>query len=211
MSDEERDFEEQQEEEEQEEQQEEYETGNRPENNVVRYGDAICLKHDATGKFLTSKEEGYSHDGTSGQQIVFTNDYEDDESQEWLVLPVAGTDQELGGEVGFDDEFKLKHKETGRYLHSHPDIPSPVTGQQEVTGFGGDDETDENDIWVLQAFPDHEYPEEDYLWHLDIPLVIRHKMTGQTLHSHDEEFGDGNEVTGYVGTDDNDKWIVAFE
>ena len=94
---------------------------------------------------------------------VFTNDFDDNESQEWFVLPVEGTDQELGGEVGFDDEFKLKHKETGRYLHSHPDIPSPESGQQEVTGFGGDDETDENDIWVLQAYPDHEYPEEDYV------------------------------------------------
>lgn len=94
---------------------------------------------------------------------VFTKDFDDNDSQEWLVLPVEGTDQEMGGEVGFDDEFKLKHVETGRYLHSHPDIPSPSTGQQEVTGFGGDDETDENDIWVLQAFPDYEYPEEDYV------------------------------------------------
>ncbi|KAJ8654883.1 hypothetical protein O0I10_009448 [Lichtheimia ornata] len=207
MSDEEREFEEQVEEEEQEEQ---YETGNRAQG-TVRYGDVICLKHASTGKYLTSKEEGYSHDGTSGQQIVFTNDYEGDDSQEWLVIPVEGTGQEDGGEVGFDDEFRLKHQQTGRYLHSHPDIPSPVTGQQEVTGFGGEDETDENDIWVLQAFPDYEYPEEDYLWHLDIPLVIRHKMTGQTLHSHEEEFDDGNEVTAYVGTDDNDQWIVAFD
>ncbi|KAI7848496.1 MIR motif-containing protein [Circinella umbellata] len=192
--------------EDQQEEQEEndFEKGSRPEDDKVRYGNVIYLKHDATGKYLTSVD-GENYEEGSGQQKVFTGDDDDDDS-EFLVIPIPGKEDQMSYEVGFDDQFRLQHVATGRYLHSHPDIPSPVTNQQEVTCFGGGDESDENDIWELQAFPDHEY-EGDYLWHLDIPVVIRHIMTGQTLHSHEESIDDDkNEVTGYVGTDDNDKW-----
>ncbi|KAI9493407.1 MIR motif-containing protein [Zychaea mexicana] len=190
-------------EEQQEEQQEnDFEKGSRPEDGTVHYGNVIYLKHDATEKFLNS-EDGDNYEEGSGQQKVYTCD---DES-EWLVLPIAGQEDQMSYQVGFDDQFRLLHVASGRYLHSHPDIASPVTGQQEVTAFGSEEESDENDTWQLQAFPDHEYDPEDYLWHLEIPIVIRHVMTGQTLHSHEEELGDDHfEVTGYVGTDDNDKW-----
>lgn len=36
----------------------------------------------------------------------------------------------MGYEVGFDDEVRLRHVPSGGHLHSHPEIPSPVTGQQ---------------------------------------------------------------------------------
>lgn len=83
----------------------------------------------------------------------------------WAVLPVEGSgDEVIGNEVGFDDQFRLKHIGTGRHLHSHPDIESPITAQQEVTGFGGDEETDENDVWKLEMIPDQEEAEgEDYV------------------------------------------------
>lgn len=83
----------------------------------------------------------------------------------WAVLPVEGAgDEVIGNEVGFDDQFRLKHLGTGRHLHSHPDIESPITAQQEVSGFGGDDETDENDVWKLEMIPDQEEEEgEDYV------------------------------------------------
>ena len=80
-----------------------------------------------------------------------------------MVIPAAGQEGQMSFEVGFDDQFRLQHVATGRFLHSHPDIASPVTGQQEVTAFGSEYETDENDTWQLQAFPDHEYDEEDYV------------------------------------------------
>ena len=91
-------------------------------------------------------------------QVVGCDDDGDDAV--WLVLPVHGQEDQMGNEVGFDDQFLLQHTATGLFLHSHPDIASPVTGQQEVTCYGGGDE---NDIWQLQAFPDMEYSPEDYV------------------------------------------------
>ncbi|KAI9261509.1 MIR motif-containing protein [Phascolomyces articulosus] len=203
MSDYEEDIPEEQQEEEQEEN--DFEKGSRPEDGTVHYGNIIFLKHDATGKYLTSVD-GENYEEGSGQQKVFTGDDDGDDSV-FLVVPIAGQEDQMSYQVGFDDQFRLQHVSTGRFLHSHPDIESPVTSQQEVTAFGSEEESDENDIWQLQAFPDHEYDPEDYLWHLDIPIVIRHVMTGQTLHSHEEAIDDDHfEVTGYVGTDDNDKW-----
>ncbi|KAI8137366.1 MIR motif-containing protein [Fennellomyces sp. T-0311] len=189
-------------EEQQEEEQSNFEQGSRPEDGTVHYGNIIYLKHISTGRYLVS-QDGENYEEGSGQQKVVGCDDDGDDSV-WLVLPIVGQEDQMSYQVGFDDQFRLQHVATGRYLHSHPDIPSPVTGQQEVTAFDGEDE---NDIWQLQAFPDMEYDPEDYLWHLDIPVVIRHVMTGQTLHSHDEALDDDhNEVTGYVGTDENDQW-----
>ncbi|KAI9318495.1 MIR motif-containing protein [Dichotomocladium elegans] len=172
---------------------------------VVRYGNTITLYHLATGKYLNSDE--YTYQSGSYQQRVYANDCNECDA-EWIVLPIIGSDECMGNEVGFDDPFRLKHVRTGRYLHSHPDIASPASEQQEVTAFGSDEESDQNDVWRLEALPEYEYPEEDYLWHLDLPHVIRHVETNLTLHSHDIEFEGSNEVTAYPGIDENDQWAA---
>lgn len=71
-------------------------------------------------------------------------------------------DQE-GNEVGFDDKIRLRHVPTGRHLHSHEGFESPITAQQEVTGFGGAEESDENDVWELKIVPELETDDCDYV------------------------------------------------
>jgi dolichyl-phosphate-mannose--protein O-mannosyl transferase len=113
-------------------------------------------------------------------------------------------------------------------LHSH-ELPSPITEQQEVSCFGDDENSDENDIWVvLQYDEDSEIYEDNVsiffsenrvfvtkvfifkFWHVDQPVIIRHVQTGKLLHSHEEALADGeNEVTGYDENDDNSRWAAV--
>ncbi|KAI8377651.1 MIR motif-containing protein [Radiomyces spectabilis] len=181
-----------------------YESGF-PKDDIVRYGDHIYLKHCATGRLLSSNDEAY--EGGSGQQMVFASDDGDENVSVWKILTPSGSEERPGYEVGYDDILRLKHLGTGRHLHSH-EIESPITGQQEVSGFGNDDESDDNDLWVLERLGEGD---EDSLWHVDTPVILRHAQTRNTLHSHNEAYDDEkNEVTAYgAESDENDAWVAT--
>ncbi|KAI9007898.1 MIR motif-containing protein [Phycomyces nitens] len=177
------------------------------EDGIVRYGDHVSLKHVMTGRFLTSEEDFY--EGGSGQQKIFAGGWEAQESSTWIVIPPIETEEERGYEVGWDDLVRLKHVPTRANLHSH-EIPSPVTEQQEVSCFGNDGESDNNDLWRVKKFYEDGEDYDDF-WRVDQPFVLQHVETGNVLHSHEHAFGeDSNEVTAYPeGDDENNKWIVA--
>lgn len=95
-------------------------------------------------------------------------------------------------------------------MHSH-EIPSPITEQQEVSCFGDDENSDENDVWVVLQY-DEDDEQYDNFWRVDQPVIIRHVQTGKLLHSHEEPLAnDENEVTAYEENDDNSRWAVAFD
>ncbi|KAF7723732.1 hypothetical protein EC973_001708 [Apophysomyces ossiformis] len=176
------------------------------EDGIIRYGDHVCLKHNQSGRFLTSKEESYSTG--SGQQIVYAGEWSTDEWSTFIVIPPLQSEEEPGYEVGWDDKVRLKHVPTRRNLHSHPGHASPVAGQQEVTCFGDDYTSDENDVWVVQKW-DEDSDEYDDFWRVGQGFVLRHELTGATLHSHELEFFEGNEVTCFPEErDENDMWRV---
>ncbi|KAI8097799.1 MIR motif-containing protein [Gilbertella persicaria] len=190
--------------------------GSRPDGPIC-FGSHISLKHNMSGRYLTS-EGGRHYDNGSGQQVVFTGGWEATPETTFIVIPRLGDEIDSGDvEVNFGDVIRLKHMPTRTNLHSHPDIPSPVTEQQEVTCFGDDFNSDENDEWIVEqwTFDDEEneqYDEGDNTWYTGRSFFLRHKATGVTLHSHDESLdSDNNEVTGYGdGPDENDRWRVVF-
>ncbi|KAI9265587.1 MIR motif-containing protein [Sporodiniella umbellata] len=183
--------------------------GGRPKHDgIIRYGDHVSLKHVATGRFLSSTTETYG--SGSFQQKVFTTDESPNEESTWIVLPPVQTEEEPGYEVGWDDPIRLKHIPTRANLHSH-EYQSPISGQQEVAGFGNDENTDDNDVWTVKQFDEDDDQYDDF-WRVGQPAIIRHNATGKILHSHDLTLEDGkNEVTAFEGTDENDKWIVSFD
>lgn len=126
-------------------------------NRVWFNSDHISLKHIITGRFLASNGETYN--SGSFQQKVFTADYVNEEST-WIVLPPVVTEEEPGYEVGWDDPVRLKHVPTRANLHSH-EISSPVSGQQEVSCFGNDENTDDNDVWKVQQFDEDDEQYDD--------------------------------------------------
>ncbi|KAI8879005.1 hypothetical protein K501DRAFT_336375 [Backusella circina FSU 941] len=188
--------------------------GSRP-TEIVTYGCHISLKHNMTGRFLTS-QEGRRYVGGSEQQAAFAGSWEADDDSTWIVMPGHDGEGERGNDVNFGDVVRLKHFTTRANLHSHPDIASPVTEQQEVTCFGNDHESDRNDEWVVERWTldeeqSDDYDEDDPTWYVGRSFLLRHRDTGLVLHSHEEPwFDDVNEVTCFDGLDENDRWRVEF-
>jgi len=170
---------------------------------TIKYRSIVKLIHLKTGNALHSHPTDYRHSGSSGQQQVTafggadTNDY-------WIVKGPHGN-QELykdGKAVRHGDIIRLEHRNTRRNLHSHGGVPSPVTGQQEITAFGTDGIGDTNDNWRIDI-------ENDGLWKANDRIRLIHVNTGCALHSHSaqSEFSSNQqEVTGFARRDENDFW-----
>jgi F0F1-type ATP synthase membrane subunit c/vacuolar-type H+-ATPase subunit K len=166
----------------------------------VRYGSKVALKHNMTGRFLR-----YGHSavksGSSGQGLVYCASWNITDEDWWQVQ--GGPEGQV---VQFGSTIRLKHIGTGHHLHSH-NHRSPVTGQQEVSGFSG---CDNNDNWVVEKWdgPGNE-------WSRDCSFSLRHS-SGVKLHSHEQRLqcalGDVVEVTGFSaqGVDENDRWRVQW-
>lgn len=172
---------------------------------VVEYGDVIRLLHRATQRWLHSHMAKYTHAGTSGQQQVTcfagadSNDY-------WIVKGQHGRDPNVirGRAVQHADLIRLEHVLTGRNLHSHESVKSPITGQQEVTAFGDAGNGDTNDNWKI------EIPSSGS-WIVEQGIKLIHQHTDAALHSHvasHPELTSGqNEVTAFSERDNNDWWM----
>lgn len=46
-------------------------------------------------------------------------------------------------------QLRLQHTATRKWLHSHQ-FQSPLSGNQEVSAFGGDSQSDGGDVWVIE-------------------------------------------------------------
>lgn len=167
------------------------------ERGLVQDGQTIVVIHKLTNKSLHS--HGINYAGGSRQQEVTgfggrdANDY-------WTIhhfnRGLIGTGFKDG------DVVTLVHKLTNKTLHSHGNIRSPVTGQQEVTGFGG---RDSNDLWRL------EIKNGDKYLRTGTHFKLIHSNTNHSLHSHGINLRNGSrqqEVTGFGGRDDNDWWTL---
>lgn len=126
-----------------------------------------------------------------------------------IVCSFTGDDEP----VTFGSVIKIKHSTTGYFLHSHDVKWGSGSGQQSVTGFK--DNTDSNSLWQLnkcQGCPDKP---------VGTPLKcgskvrISHQRTGKNLHSHTgvaAPISNRQEVSGF-GTDGKgdtgDNWKVV--
>lgn len=114
-----------------------------------------------SGRYLSS-EGGVYYENGSGQQVVFAGGWDAAPEATFIVIPRIG--QEIEGEVdvNFGDVIRLKHLTSRSNLHSHPDILSPITEQQEITCYGDDYTSDENDEWVVEQWTFDEAENEEF-------------------------------------------------
>lgn len=167
---------------------------------IIRSGLAVRIQHMETKLFLHSHAINYSHPGTSGQQEITCFGGHDDGN--WWIIK-----NERGGPICNGDVVMLTHYHTEKNLHSHKH-KSPVTGQQEVTGFGEKGKGDANDHWIIEF----QNPQNQLC--MDQIFKLRHKLEGGNLHSHRENLKNGSkqqEVTAFHGSDNNDYWLVDMD
>ncbi|KAJ5077546.1 hypothetical protein M0811_05645 [Anaeramoeba ignava] len=128
-----------------------------------------------------------------------------------------GLDKKEISFVCYGDVIKLRHKNTGKRLHSHPLNYNTGSKQQEVTGFDGNDD---NDWWVVHG-PHKDGDRENCKKAKAVKpgdiIRLEHLKTGKNLHSHgnfNSPSTNQQEITCYgnlgVG-DGNDNWKLEFK
>jgi len=168
-------------------------------------GAIVKIRHSATGNRLHSHSLNYGHPGTSGQQQVTAYQFADDNDLWRIKGPHGQAENSLAGQPVEDGSIiRLEHVLTRRNLHSHSGVPSPVTGQQEVSCFGNNGLGDSNDNWRIEI-------EGGGIWDSTKRIRLIHVNTNVALHSHvgfshPEWTAGQQEVTGFEGRDDNDWW-----
>jgi C1A family cysteine protease len=174
----------------------------------VRYGATLKLRHASTGCSLHSHPVNYGHPASSGQQQVTCFAGADDNDL-WRIKGPDGQppNYRSGEPIQHGDVVRLEHVVTRRNLHSHTGFPSPVTGQQEITGFGDSGIGDGNDDWRVEV-------DGGGRWDAGKTVRLIHVPTDVALHSHSGwshpvwTMGQ-QEVTGYAGRDYNDLWFAS--
>ncbi|CAG9316158.1 unnamed protein product [Blepharisma stoltei] len=171
----------------------------------VTYGARLQLRHESTNAILRSDPINYTTG--SGQQEVTANRVEDKNS--WFIVKGPnylgdGWRQLKGTQVMNNSIIRLEHIETGKNLHSSPGVPSPSSGQQEVSAYGNNGYGDDNDDWRIETDHDAGTP-----WITTYRTRLIHVRSECALHSHGGHNNPrGQEVTGYRERDENDIWRV---
>jgi dolichyl-phosphate-mannose--protein O-mannosyl transferase len=103
---------------------------------------------DTGGKFYLHSATMQMGSG-SGQQVVTMIEDRSSVGALWLVR--EGHDEPMckpAEPIPCGGRIRLTHLETSVNLHSHL-VQSPLSRQQEVSGFGSDGEGDSGDSWIV--------------------------------------------------------------
>ncbi|KAG0566950.1 hypothetical protein KC19_7G099300 [Ceratodon purpureus] len=167
----------------------------------VTYGSVIKLQHDRTKYRLHSHDVPYG--SGSGQQSVTAFPGVEDANSYWMV-EIVDDGHEQGDVIPNGAIVRLQHVRTRKWLHSHFH-QSPLSGNLEVSGFGGDEQTDTGDYWKL------EIEGKDSVWTLDQKVRLRHVDTNGYLHSHNMKYNQLNqrEVCGVTKKNADNLWSAA--
>uniref|UniRef100_A0A7C8YFK4 MIR domain-containing protein n=1 Tax=Opuntia streptacantha TaxID=393608 RepID=A0A7C8YFK4_OPUST len=170
----------------------------------VTYGSVIKLMHERTKFRLHSHEVPYG--SGSGQQSVTGFPTGDDSNSYWTVKPVPGSKAKQGDTIKSGTDIRLQHMKTHKWLHSHLHA-SPISGNLEVSCFGGDAQSDTGDHWKL------EIEGKGTTWRQDQKVRLQHVDTGGYLHSHDKKYqriaGGQQEVCGVKEKGRDNIWLAA--
>jgi len=144
----------------------------------VTCGSAIKLTHVESKGLNWLFSENKNLGSGSGQQIVTWIPNKADASALWWLRKShheagecdPGTPMECGSTI------RLTHLATKRNLHTHG-IPSPLSKQQEVSGFGENGVGDGGDDWVVECVQ----PGHDGIWRQGFTVRLFHVDTRKYL------------------------------
>ncbi|KAI9475258.1 MIR motif-containing protein [Coemansia mojavensis] len=179
----------------------------RPSDTTIKIGSMLALKHLGTGRLLRT-DRSHSTQSGSNQQLVYAHDWAADELDRWQVLPANTETPAPGSIVSYGTQVRLRHYETGRHLHSHYGFLEPSSGQNEVTAYGDQTQSDENDHWVIERWGDGGYGQT---WKATDPIVLRHYVSGMALCSRSAPSDIQPVLCSGPGHGENDKWRVVLD
>ena len=115
---------------------------------AVTCGSVVKLIHRETSNHLHSHQVTWG--SGSGQQSVTTSPTADDQNSFWVVKDATTSKVacEVGEPVACGSQIRLEHATTGKNLHSHL-FKAPLSGNQEVSGFGDGGHGDTGDNWKV--------------------------------------------------------------
>ncbi|KAL9338724.1 hypothetical protein Peur_067739 [Populus x canadensis] len=170
----------------------------------ITYGSVIKLMHERTKYRLHSHDVPYG--SGSGQQSVTGFPNVDDANSYWIVRPQPGTNAKQGDTIKSGTIIRLQHMKTRKWLHSHLHA-SPISGNLEVSCFGGENESDTGDYWRLMI------EGSGKTWKQDQRIRLQHVDTQGYLHSHDKKYqriaGGQQEVCGVREKRADNVWLAA--
>lgn len=172
--------------------------------NEVTYGSVVKLMHERTKYRLHSHDIPYG--SGSGQQSVTGFGGVEDSNSYWVVKSAKDSPFLQGVEIFNGAIIRLQHMQTRKWLHSHMH-QSPITGNFEVSCFGGEEESDTGDLWML------EIEGKNRVWTRDQKVRIQHVDTGSYLHSHDKKYSriaaGQQEVCGVTKKTADNVWVAT--
>ncbi|MBA0719568.1 hypothetical protein Golax_007233, partial [Gossypium laxum] len=123
-----------------------------------------------------------------------------------IVRPPPDTSAKQGDTIPDGAIIRLQHMRTRKWLHSHLHA-SPISGNLEVSCFGGESESDTGDYWRLLI------EGSGKTWKQDQRIRLQHIDTGGYLHSHDKKYariaGGQQEVCGVREKRADNVWLAA--
>ena len=140
----------------------------------VTFGSIIKLKHKDTGHHLHSHAVAWG--SGSSQQSVTAHGSLNDHQSLWVIKESHGADvPTISTPVNCGEKIRLQHAATGKNLHSHL-FRAPLSGNQEVSGFGGDDGWgDKGDDWEVVC------SSKAVKWNRGEVVQFKHAETGKWL------------------------------
>jgi len=142
----------------------------------VTCGSVVKLLHGETGHHLHSHAIAWG--SGSGQQSVTATGSANDQGSLWLVKDpsTAQGGCEIGAPIKCGSSIRLEHVQTGKNLHSHL-FKAPLSGNQEVSGFGESGAGDTGDNWALVCEGSEQF------WQRGSWIHLVHADTSKYLYS----------------------------
>ncbi|KAL2917483.1 hypothetical protein HK105_202764 [Polyrhizophydium stewartii] len=172
---------------------------------AVTCGSSVKLASKSTGFRLHSHEVNY---GTGSLQQSVTGFPRGDDPNSYFVVSggFGEGDCARGQPVRCGQTVRLQHLQTGKFLHSHGNIPSPLSGNQEVSAYAG---PDSGDNWkVLCSASRARY------WQREQSVKLQHADTGYFLGT-SKRYQYQNVITGQLEVSarqaargDEEQWAV---
>jgi dolichyl-phosphate-mannose--protein O-mannosyl transferase len=116
----------------------------------------------------------------SGQQSVTCTSSQNDNGSLWLVKESTRESAacEIATPIACGSMIRMEHVSTGKNLHSHL-FKAPLSGNQEVSGFGDSGSGDTGDNWIVECDGGQK------VWNRGVPVYFKHVDTGKYLYTAD--------------------------